>query len=328
MSMETRLKREYEMASNLVSCPSSLDERVKALYHSHIQAEGRKGYAARRFKPRRMAAVALAVVLLTGFAYSAQKLLFSANQGTVNMEMRTDAGFSLSRASTEHIRTALADVQQRLAAGQAAVVYVASLEQEDHPLYKRYPLFGVTKPEIVNDTESWKETVKKLHAPLSLPQELPGSFSFLEGKEGNPYESMVDEKGYSLLDELRQESKQNGKGIVWRVVPRPQLPFDSYTTTYTNADSHRIYVTVEVMPDVNVASKVLAPESAQYEELNVNGVKAHYTVNDQFLFNDSNRYQDLFWMSGQEGKQFVIRVATDSPHVTKEQLIQAANSLK
>ncbi|MCE5170293.1 hypothetical protein LQV63_13335 [Paenibacillus profundus] len=328
MSMEKRLKREYELATNLVSCPSSLDERIGALYHIHIQAEGRQGYTVRKFNTRKMAAVALAVVLLTGFAYSAQKLLFSAEQGTMNIEMRTDAKFVLTRTSAEDIRHALADVQQQLAVGQAAVVYVASLEKEEHPLYKRHPLLGVTKQEQVQDAEEWNETVKKLHAPLSLPRVLPDSFTFSEGKEGNPYESMVDEKGYSLLDELRQESKQNGNGVAWRVVPGPQLPFQSYTTTYKNADNDRIYVTVEVMPDMNVTSKGLASESVQYEELDVQGAKAHYTVNDQFLFSESNRYQELFWMSGQAGQQFILRVASDSPHVTKEQLLQVATGLK
>ena len=38
MSMEKRLKREYELATNLGSCPSPLDERIGAMYHIHIQA--------------------------------------------------------------------------------------------------------------------------------------------------------------------------------------------------------------------------------------------------------------------------------------------------
>jgi hypothetical protein len=325
MRIEEKLRKEYEWAAVELHCDPALDSKIGIVAKKELEGKKwmKKGIL---FRPK-LAHVAAAFVLLTGFGYATHSLLYKIDEGSMHMEVQAQKDFSLTQITPEEIRRELASVENQLATGETAIVYFAELEKEKHPVYRQNPVIGVEKPAIVKDWKEWKAVLEKASIGQALPQQLSDSFSFLEGKQGTPYGVMIGQQDHEWLQELQEESKQTGKSVVWKVVPKTASPIEAYTSLYQNQQKESIYVTVEVLPQDEVNIQVSTPETTKYESLQVGGKKAHFTKNDQFLLSKSGQYQELSWLDQDGQKTIMYRVATDSPSVSKEMLQQAAETI-
>ncbi|MGG3505242.1 hypothetical protein ABES58_07140 [Paenibacillus lautus] len=132
----------------------------------------------------------------------------------------------------------------------------------------------------------------------------------------------------ALLEELKAESEESGKDFIWRKTSIPtSFPLLSYTTVYRNSDQETLYLVMETPRDSKVKIQTLAPSSAKYEEMELNGHTAHYLKNDSFVYTDSHVYQEISWMIEKEGQAIIYRLGSDSPAMTKERLMEAAKSI-
>ncbi|WP_312109084.1 hypothetical protein [Brevibacillus reuszeri] len=324
MFIEDKLKKEYKWAANELGSDPALDNRI--LFAARKELAGRAHKKKGLFLRPKLTHVAASFVLLTGFGFATHSLLYKENTGSVQIEVQAAKGFELTQIAPEEIRRELASVENKLTTGETAIVYFAELEKEKHPLFQQNPVIGVEKPEVVADWKQWDEISQKASLSHSLPKQVADDFTFREGKLGTPYGAMIGQGGETWLHELQQESKATGKSVVWKVVPNTASPINTYTTLYQNEQKANIYFTVEVLSKDQVDIQVSTPETTQYEPVEVNGKKAHYTSNDQFLFSDSGQYKELSWIS-KEGEQTIMyHVATDSLAVSKEMLKQAAEA--
>lgn len=323
MYMEEKLKKEYEWAAGELTSDPALDSKIRFAVKQEL-AGGKQTKKGLLMRPK-LTHVAAAFVLLTGFGFATQSLLYKVDEGTVHMEVQAQKDFVLTRITPEEIRRELTNVESRLATGDTAIVYFAELAKEQHPIFRQNPVIGVEKPEVVMDWKTWNAAHEEASFALSLPKQLPGDFAFREGKLGTPFGVMIGQEGYEWLQELQKESKETGKSVVWKVVPKAASSIDTYTTLYQNEQKERIYVTVEVLPKEQVDIQVSTPETTSYAPVELNGKEAHYTKNDQFLFSESHQYQELSWV-GKVGEQTILyHVASDSPTVTKAMLQQVAS---
>lgn len=326
MFVEEKLRKEYEWAAGELHSDPALDNKIELAAKKELEGRKRmkKGIL---FRPK-LTYVAAAFVLLTGFGYATHSLLYKINEGSMHMEVQAYKDFSLMRITPEEIRRELASVENKLATGETAIVYFAELAKEKHPVYQQNPVIGVEKPAIVKDWKAWNTVLEEASLLQPLPKQLSESFSFLEGKLGTPYGVMIGQEGYKWLQELQEESKQTGKSVVWKVVPKTTSPIEAYTSLYQNQQQESIYFTVEVLPKDEINVQVSTPETTKYESLEINGKKAHYTKNDQFMLSKSGQYQELSWLDQDGQKTIMYRMATDSPSVSKEMLQRAAETIQ
>ena len=324
MFIEDKLKKEYEWAANELGSNPALDHKI--LLAARKELAGRKEKKKSMFLRPKLTHVAASFVLLTGFGFATHSLLYKENTGSVQMEVQSAKDFALTQIAPEEIRRELASVENKLATGETAIVYFAELAKEKHPLFQQNPVIGVEKLEVVADWKQWDEISKKASLSHSLPKQLGDDFTFREGKLGTPYGAMIGQGGETWLQELQQESKETGKSVVWKVVPNSASPINTYTTLYQNEQKANIYFTVEVLPEDQLNIQVSTPETTTYEPVEVNGKKAHYTSNDQFLFSDSGLYKELSWVSKEGEKTIMYHMATDSLAVSKQMLKQAAEA--
>ncbi|BAH42191.1 hypothetical protein BBR47_12140 [Brevibacillus brevis NBRC 100599] len=325
MFIEKKLRNEYELAAGKVHIDPALDSKIERLAKKEFAGKPRL-HKGMRFRPK-LVHVAAAFALTTGFGYATHSLLYKIDEGSVQMEVQARKDFTLTQITPKEIRLELASVENKLATGETALVYFAALEKEKHPLFQQNPMIGIEKPDVVKDWKAWTAVLSE-EASLShaLPHQLPDSFSFLEGKQGTPYGVMMGQEGQQWLHELQEESKETGKNVVWKVVPQATSPIQAYTSLYENEQKERIFVTVEKFPKEQLDVQLSTPETTKYDAVTVSGKKAHYTKNDQFLFSESGQYQELSWLD-QDGEQPIMyRIATDSPTVSKEMLVQAAKA--
>ncbi|WP_156826184.1 hypothetical protein [Paenibacillus terrigena] len=281
----------------------------------------------RKKKLPRIAIALLIVGLLSGFAYVGGKLLFQENQGPWQVEYRTSAdNFQLQHITPEQIRSKMAEVKSTLVTGEAAVIYFADLEREVN--FSMGPLLGVKQPEKLTDWNQWLKRLQEQHISVPIPEVLPGPFHFEAGQLGSPLGGDLDEEGLNMLDQLRQESQETGNSIVWRKVPDHKPLVDSYSFIYQNEGRERLFVRLIPSPPENILIKATLPESTTYEEVTVGSVKAHYISHEYSIYSESNHYKEMTWIQTNGDQSYLVGVSSDSPDVTKDQLIQAAESIQ
>ncbi len=324
MSIEEQLQQAFRAHANTISPPPAVDAAVAAMYRG--QAMGRRGVMY-RMKSRRMSRIAiaaLAVVVLSGFAYAGSKLLFQQEKGNVGLSYRAIEEFTIPSETLESIRIHLNEVKEQLEPGERAVVYM-----EDLKIVRRIgmdPILGVDNPVRITTLEAWQSKLAEAGAGITLPNALlGGTYSFAEGFEGYPHGSALGVSALELLPELEAESRETGRDVIWRQTDAADIPFQGYTTTYRNGDE-QIHYTVEPMKEKMKIESIMNG-MAVLEKVQVDGYEAAYTYNDNSMFTDSHVYQEIAWLEEQEGQTLIHRVGSDSGGVTKEQLVEAAGGI-
>ncbi|OPA79221.1 hypothetical protein BVG16_09010 [Paenibacillus selenitireducens] len=329
MSIEEKLRQEYLQESRRLETFPSLDRHVLDIYRKEMKKNRGMVDMARRTKLPKIAAVLLIVGLLSGFAYVGGKLLFQENQGPWRVEARTSGdNFTLQHISAEQIRSKMAEVKSTLAAGEAAVIYFADLEKEANPLLRQVPMVGVSQPELVSDWNQWQGRLQEHDISVPVPQVIAGQFTFEAGQLGSPLVGDLDKEGLRMLDQLKQESQDTGNSIVWQKVQGYNPVLETYSYTYHSEAGERLFVTLVEAPAEKISMKLTLPDSTAYEEVSIHGVKAHYTSHSQMFYSESNQYQELFWTQTYGEHSYMVKVGSDSPNITKAQLIQAAESIQ
>ncbi|MCR8844557.1 hypothetical protein NQ117_12775 [Paenibacillus sp. SC116] len=155
MSIEEKLKREFGQYKQTVSCPSSIDSRMMALYRSHnVQKRGGDPMV-RKWNLSKLAVVSVLAAVLLGFTYAGVSFLFQESKGNISVKMSAASDkLTLNKEQLTSISRSLAEVKQQLQTGESAILYFADLEGEE--VLRGKPLFPVSDPAVNGDLEDWK----------------------------------------------------------------------------------------------------------------------------------------------------------------------------
>ncbi|MBD8498012.1 hypothetical protein [Paenibacillus arenosi] len=280
----------------------------------------------RRWNLPKLAVISILAAALLGFTYAGVSFLFQESKGNISVMMNAVSDdLTLNKEQQLFISRALADVKQQLQSGEDAIVYFADLEGEE--VLQGKPLFPVSKPAVNKNLESWKQSIPYMPIADTVPRKVLDHFAFEGGMKRSPLGVVFFGAFEETLDKLKQESKDTGKKVVWRkTVPSSEEPLKSYTSIYRDSKQQAIYISVLTASE-KIRMESMMPSSSAYEQLDIEGNQAHYTRNDNNLFSGSLTYQELMWMEVHGGKTYVFSAASDSPKITKEQLVQVAKEL-
>lgn len=321
MPIEQQLKTEFQQNSKNLVSPPSLDSRIMTAYREHMVQKRGRNHMRKLWKLPNVALIGLIFVLLCGFAYAGGKMLFQEEQGNVQVRLTENMQLTLDSSALEKIRHSLSEVKAQLNTGETAIVYF----DESAVGVKDFSLQAVSNPEVIRDLGQWKAAVgEAAHIPASLSE----TFQFVEGMKSSPFGAFMDLDALKQLDDMKDESKETGKDVVWRKIPTKSTPgIHTYTSVYRSPQQETIYYSLETITNVNVKMEEMTPPSTVYESLDLNGHTAHYTMNNQSLYGASNLYQNIMWIEEQGDQTIIYKVGTDSPTMTKQQLLDAARSL-
>ncbi|WP_127592835.1 hypothetical protein [Paenibacillus lautus] len=325
MSIEQQLKDEFEENTKNMVCPPSIDLRVMNVYRKQMLEKKGEQPMRRRWKWSKAVMVILLIAVVSGFAYAGRTLLFEETKGNMTMSAVTLEDVKLSKTQLESIRLARNEVKAQLNPGESAVVYLTDLDN-----VKSLPFILVSQPEVNEDLDTWRKVLTDRHFDVLPPASLLGTYRFAGGMELSPFGFYVGSETdiTALMEELKAESEETGKDFTWRKTPVPtSFPLLTYTSVYRNSDQETMYLVMETAPDSTVKLQMVAPSSAKYEEMNLNGHTAHYFKKDSYIYTDSQFYQEISWMLEKEGQAIIYRLGSDSTAMTKEQLMEAARSL-
>jgi len=324
MSIEEQLKEEFKHNTKNMVCPPAIDRRVmNACREQMLEKKGEQPMR-RRGKWSKAIMLILLIAVVSGFAYAGRTLLFEETKGNMTMSAAKVEEFKLSKTQLESIREARKEVKAQLKPGESAVVYLTELDK-----IKDIPFISVSRPEVNEDLDNWSKAMAQQFNVLP-PDSLLGSYRFAGGMEESPFGTYwgTDTDVAALRKEMKDESEASGKDMVWRITQAPSpLAILSYTTTYLNSEQETLYLSMETALDSSIKIQLVTPPTTKYEEIDLNGQSAHYFSNDSYIYTDNNFYQEISWMIEKEGRTIIYRIGTDSPSLTKEKLMEAAQSL-
>ncbi|NJJ39849.1 hypothetical protein [Paenibacillus apii] len=323
MSIERQLIEEFERDSR--KCPSDLDTRIAAEYKHRVMQQRGIPFMFRKRRIPKVVLIAVIFIVICGFGYAGNKLLFEDQKEKLSISYRTEQQLHFEKVDVEKIRGSFQEVKAQLQPGDTAVVY---LQDYDIQVQGTPIVFGINKPVPV-PLEAWKATLQQRSIKEKLPESILGTYKFVEGMESSPYQFNYGPDAYRLLKEMKAESKETGSKVLWRKTNLSEaIPVVPFTSVYRNSDNDTIYLTWQIAGgDTNVKIFQAATLGTAYEEINIGGQKAHYLLDNQSLYGQSTIHQDVMWLKESGGQTVVYHVQSDSPSMTKEQLIEAAKSL-
>lgn len=325
MSIEQQLTEEFQRDSRNRICPPGLDARITADYRRLVMDQRGESMMLRKGKAVKLVLTAAIVFVVCGFGYAGSKFLFEDHKDQITVNYQTNEALHLEPADVEKIRVSLEEVKAELSPGDTAVVYFKDYET----MIGGSPVvYGIHKPVSV-EPDAWRAVLKQHNIGEKLPESLLGAYELVEGMEASPYQFSFGTDAFQLLDEMKAESGQTGGKVLWRKTEvSADQPIAPYTSVYRNSLNDTIYVTWQIADggsDIRLFQA--APPNTKYEDITINGVSAHYLLNNQALFGQSATQQDVMWLKESGEQTIVYHVQSDSTTLTKEQLIQAAQSL-
>ncbi|GAA0391897.1 DUF4367 domain-containing protein [Paenibacillus motobuensis] len=220
----------------------------------------------------------------------------------------------------------LKEVEAELEVGESAIVYLPELAKL-YTMDKKQALVVVTNPFIITDFSKWETILARNTAKYKLPPARSTGLYFVGGKEESPFGGFIPLEWRKLLPELEKESeKMNGKAVWRKQVDKPANQPRIFTTIYHNEREDQVYVSMQFI-DQKTDFKI-ATSNLENEEINIDGVKAHYFNTQPFFFSDSNRVQEIQWLETFEDYTLLYSIGSISPTLTKEELLRIAHQLK
>jgi|GEM_PF-1093071 len=328
MSIERKLTEAFKRDQAELECPPSLDERIMADYGRMAMDGRRNKHMKNKRGLSRIAIIAAVIAVLSGFGYAGTQLLFSDSLGKYSIRMQSNEALTINPEVLDRARASLKMVQDQLAPGTTAVVYLPEVFSE----YRGAPLpIGVTSPDWVAGAQEWQVVLEEKGVTETLPDSLlGGAYTLKAGSLKSPFHVLMGLDAMDRMNEMIAEhNATNGEGPLWRLTEQSsEGPESYYTSVYRDVNDEALYYTWQIISDASIKTEALTSPSTVYEELDLGGYKAHYTKNDQSLFGESNVLQGIMWMEEKEGETIVHHVESDSASMTKERLVEVASSLQ
>jgi len=326
MSIERKLTDAFKENEASLEYPSSLDTRIMAEYDRVVMKTGRDSRMKIKWSMPKVAMIVLIVTVLCGFAYSGSKFMFKDSQGNFSIRLQSNESFTLDPAILDKARNSIKEVKAQLEQGETAVVYYPELFLQ-FPI--EFPVIGVSNLQYVYDAEQWKAELLEQGITESLPESLlAGAYIFEAGAINSPFYAMMGLDVIELLDDMKAEKKNNSEDKpLWRITDTATFPEQSvYTSVYRDSNGEHLYFIWKLYHDAIRVESFTSP-STEYEELELDGRKLHYTQNNESLFGESTTLQSMMWIEETGNETIVYSMESDSVNMTKEKLLEAVKSL-
>jgi hypothetical protein len=337
MSIENQLKLAFKQSAEQLKKPHQLDARIEQLFDTHSQAKGilPKWFSSSN-KFTRIAVIAACLILFSGAAY-ASTLLYSMHSNHFKLEASSDSQLNFSQGQMKEIRGSINEVRSHLASGESAFIYIAELDKIKLPAAREGAgLSRINNPQPYLNINLWKDLTKKAFADFKTPTILPDGFTFTKGELENPIGIINMENVKKYYNLLKKKATAAQEKMAWQKAGAEDSIYDkdfisnSPRLIFTNNRYEQIEVSYTIIPasDKDTVMKHMVGDSSTAEKVRIADFEGYYTVNKNYIFNDTGYMQDINWLEQLNGQTIIYHVSTPSQNVTKADLVLVANNLK
>ncbi|QMV42762.1 hypothetical protein [Cohnella cholangitidis] len=321
MRIEQQLTEAYHAAALDMTSPAELDERIK---NTHEKQTGRKRKTTSSKRTLQIVFIGLLALMIMGFT---ARYFITLGDDRFRMEIEVNAGQTeYNESLAGQVRAQLEQVKAQLKVGEKALVYspeIAAITPEPPSGGEGLPYVEyVSNPVVYENYAGWQAKLSERLPEFRLPAEETNGLKFKGGEEELPFGGTIFET--DVARELQSEVNDEGKDIAWRKIVRENSAWPAYTTIYNDAERNEIKVSMQIIAQ---RTKMVGLAQAVNEKVDLNGTEALYTLNNRFLYSDTNQFQMLSWIETLQDVTVVYSVGSSSESVTKERLIAIGEGL-
>lgn len=321
MFNSNQLTKQFKARAEEIQPPSGHEMSIRDLY----EADQKRRRRSTHLKPV-LFKVFLGVALFVVIAGFNRYIWFQISDHRMSLQYVQMTTRMNDEESSSKIHLDLKAVEAELGVGESAIVYLPELAKL-YAMDKKQALVVVSNPSIITDFSKWEKILSQNMVKYKLPPASSTGLFFVEGKEDPPFGGFISLESRKLLPQLEKESEEmNGKAVWRKLVDKPANQPRIFTSFYHNEQQDEIYVSMQFI-DQKTDFKI-ATSNIENEEININGVKAHYFNTQPFFFSESNRVQEIQWLETFEDHTLMYSIGSISPTLTKEELLRIAHELE
>ena len=349
-----KLKKNLQHQSLTITSPPEMDCKIEQLYdayadslnqssrnHSELKkSNSKKGFFFTRHKWATAIVTVLCIIILSGGAY-ASNMVYSITTGHTLMTYKTNNEYNLTVEEDREIMNIIDEVRQKLAPGEAAYVYSTKFATLDYG-----PVLKVKQPHRYDTLPEWKKAVGSFIHQVAVPQKLPEGYTFSYGTDdytyGGAYENDKQRQIKMIKGFLANKVANPTADYVWMIDDRPIIkkyntPMLYYKDTQSNSGN-------EIMINY-YAFKNTKNGKPKFEQVDPNGTdqsvvssskgKMIYSKIQRSSNIENNKdfiafSQSLNWGEYNEKthQSTLYTLSTNTPEITKEELVKVAESIK
>ncbi|XEC94729.1 hypothetical protein AB6A23_26165 [Paenibacillus tarimensis] len=322
MSIERQLTETYKVKAQESTPSAEFDARVWRRVAGHMNE---RGISMRGKKNIWLRNALIALVLLVVVGFSSQ-MLFQAGDDRFSMRFAIQESSRYDAELARQVREQLQQVKSGLQTGETAVVYSPEWAALFPPLKEmKIPVTTVSNLREITDLNEWIKILEQNEPEYRLPTET--SLTFAGGIADYPFGGFVSMDQLAYGKQLLEEYKRTGQKPAWIVAERGDAPsLHVFTSFYVNERQEEISVTMELVLEKIVMEGIV---QSGVEEIRLNnGTTAYYISTDRFVYSETDKYQELFWLETLEDTTVVYKIGTVSESVTKEELVKLAETME
>lgn len=349
-----QLKKDIQTQSLSISSPPQLDHRIEQLYDDYAQSldsssdkysnakktKSKKSFVFTRHKWAAVIVTVLCIIILNGGVY-ASNMVYSITTGHTLLTYNINNEYNLTVEEDREIMNIIEEVRQKLAPGEAAYVYSTKFATLDYG-----PVLKVKQPHRYDTLSEWKQAVSSFIYQVAVPQKLPEGYTFSYGTDdytyGGAYENDKQRQIKMIKGFLANKVENPTADYVWMIDDRPIIKKYNTPMLYfkdTKSDSGN-----EIMINY-YAFKNSKNGNSTFEQVDPNGTNQSVVSSSKgkMIYSKIQRTpniednkdfiafsQSLNWAEYNEKthQSTLYTLSTNTPEITKEQLIEIAESIK
>lgn len=356
-----QLKKDIQTQSLSISSPPQLDHRIEQLYDDYAQSlnksnnlfsknttpkfntnknKNKKFNFFKRHKWLSAIATILCILVLSSGVY-ASNMVYSITTGHTLLSYTTDTKYDVTLEEGKEIMSIINQVRAKLAPGEAAYVYSTKVTPLEYG-----PVIKVKQPHRYDTLTEWEKTIGAVIHQVAVPHELPQGYTFSYGTDDYTYEGAYENDKHrqiKMIKGLLANKVENPTAdYAWMIDDRPivkryktPMLYYNHQQANSNYEIRLNYSIVATNTTGNNKIDIVDPSDTSQSTISSSKGNMIYskiqrtpTIGENKEFEEFSQY--LTWSEYNEKthQSIMYTLSSNTPQITKEELVQMAESIK
>lgn len=357
-----KLKKNLHQQSSNITSPPELDRKIEQLYDAyadslnHSAHKSTKKNRKRQFKLNNSKSkrfnffqrhkwftgiVTIFCIIVLSSGVYASNMVYSITTGHTLLSYTTDTKYDVTLEEGKEIMSIVRQVQQKLAPGEAAYVYSPKVTPLEYG-----PVIKVKKPHSYSTLLEWKKTIGSVIHQVAIPHELPQGYTFSYGADDYIYEGSYENDKHRQIEMIKgllaNKISNPTADYAWMIDDRPiikryKMPMLYYNGKQANSN-HEIRLSYYILAtNKNKKNKIEIVDPSDINQSTISTSKGYMvysnvqrtpTIGENKEFEEFSQYLTWSEYNKYTHQSIMYTLSSNTPEITKEELVKMAESIK
>lgn len=348
-----KLKKNLQQQSLSITSPPELDRKIEQLYDAYADSlnhsarkstkknsKSKKSFFFKRHKWVTAIVTVLCIIVLSSGVY-ASNMVYSIVTGHTLLSYTTDTKYDVTLEEGKEIMRIVKQVQQKLAPGEAAYVYSTKVNPLEYG-----PVIKVKNPHSYSTLSEWKKTIGSVIHQVAVPHKLPQGYTFSYGTDDYIYEGAYENDKHRQIKMIKgllaNKIENPTADYAWMIDDRPirkryKTPMLYFNGNQVNSN-HEIRLNYSIIannPNKNTKIEIVDPSDTNQSTISsTKGNMVYSKIQRAPIIGENKEFEEfsqyLTWSEYNKytHQSIMYTLSSNTPEITKEELVKMAESIK